>query len=278
MKKIICLLAPVMALVLLSNCEKKKTKLLEDYTWEEINEISQSGKASEYFKVGDVKAVTLSIAGKVQHFTHRVRIIDFNYDKLAGKEGNAGITFEFADLITNGENNPSWVYKIVWDKTGYNRDYRESYLHKTLNNEASEDSIINRLPDDLKGVIKPIEKKVGVQIRNNGEDSYQALPFEEGNYPKLFPLAYDEISTTTHENVVVGEDSGKGAYQYYKDHPSEEDRIKRSLDISSVSDFYWLRSPDTHTDHFAWNVRNTGSIQAQQSYTVQDAIAPAFCI
>lgn len=37
-----------------------KGKSLNDYTWEEINNISKAGKAREYFSVGDRKAITIN--------------------------------------------------------------------------------------------------------------------------------------------------------------------------------------------------------------------------
>ena len=84
---------------------------------EELKEISEKGEAKKAFRVGDEKTVTLLENGTKQNFKHTVRIIGFNHDELSTSTSTdpqyAGITFEFANVITKGTTQPEEVYKTV---------------------------------------------------------------------------------------------------------------------------------------------------------------------
>jgi hypothetical protein len=70
--------------------------ILQNNTWEKISEIARSGKASQYWNIGDTK--TFMFQTKVCH----AQIIGFNHDDVAdstayGRE-KAGITFQLVEL------------------------------------------------------------------------------------------------------------------------------------------------------------------------------------
>ncbi|MCQ2794298.1 MAG: DUF6273 domain-containing protein [Bacilli bacterium] len=267
--------------VVTGTCDMYKT--LEECSWSQIETISKAGNAPEAFKVGDEKEVNLfDISSDIntrtkQNFTHTVRIIDFNHDKDINGN-NLGITFEFKNVITKGTTTPTDAYTTIWDgipdTSGDNFDYRSSVLNKALNDETSGvDSIINRLPDDLKDVIKPSDKKVGVnESKREGAQYYEAKSFKTGEYPKLFPLAHDEM--VDHDDYVVQDEGTK--YQYYIDHPNQADRIKTK--VGGGGEYYWLRSPCTDFSYYAWNVRGGGYLSSVDVYGGAFAVAPAFCI
>ncbi|MCQ2794824.1 MAG: DUF6273 domain-containing protein [Bacilli bacterium] len=263
------------------------SKDLETSSWDEIAEISATGRADEFFKVGDTKAVTL----KGQSFAHTVRIIDFNHDDLADGSGKAGITFEFANVITKDDKTN--VYTTIWDGeyivSGDNFDYRQSVLNTFLNDETEGTvSVINMLPDDLskEGIIKPVNKLVGVST-DEGQN-YIATPFEEDKCPKLFPLAYNELHNLegTKPYVTPGEAgnpaTGGGIYKYYEGHGGDaaEDkayRVKKKVD-GNTGEIYWLRSPYTENDTYAWYVYKEGYFDNYAVFYNTRPVAPAFCI
>ncbi|MCQ2794820.1 MAG: DUF6273 domain-containing protein [Bacilli bacterium] len=251
-------------------------KDLETSSWDEIAEISATGRADEFFKVGDTKAVTL----KGQSFAHTVRIIDFNHDDLADGSGKAGITFEFVELLTKGDKTGPFPY--VWDETN-NCDYRQSDINGFLNAEDGI-GVFSQLPDDLRkeGIIKPVNKLVGVNEEEiEGRDNFKATSFDGFTYPKLFLLAYDEIhnhSGTYYDYVTPGE---AGIYEYYKGHSGDTDedktyRIKKIVDGDNGYN-YWLRSPYTKNNRYVYRIYETGIMNLDGS-TAPHSIAPAFCI
>jgi len=85
---------------------------LETASWEEINQIAQSGKASEYFYVGETKKMTLT-TGEVITFV----ILGFDHDDLADGSGKAKITFGMEQLIDLGDS----TYEAVFESDVYAR-------------------------------------------------------------------------------------------------------------------------------------------------------------
>lgn len=273
------------------------SKDLEESSWDEIAEIAETGRADEFFDIYDpnqpelnCKKVYLTENGKVQSFPHLVRIIDFNHDDLADGTGKAGITFEFANLITKDDENKT-PYLLNWDgiigESGNNFNYRNSVLNTFLNDETEgEVSAFNMLPDDLnkEGIIKPVNKLVGVNEKEiAGKDNYKIASFET----KLFSLAYDEIHNPeeTPTYVTPGEAgdpaTGGGVYEYYKGHGGDEPadkayRIKRA-EMGTVWS-YWLRSPVTSSETGAHDILSTGDMTRGHVYLEGFAVCPAFCI
>ncbi|MCQ2794755.1 MAG: DUF6273 domain-containing protein [Bacilli bacterium] len=251
-------------------------RTLEDCTWKEINEISMSGKAAETFKIGDTKTV------KVNNKNHKVRIIGFNHDySELPDDGSApdsnkmlGITFEFANVITKNDGSPATTPWNQEDAKNY--DYRSSTLNTFLNND-----VLNMLPSsgdpnnpDLREVIKPVDKKVGVSTDEGS--TYNAISFDGDAhpYPYLFPLAYDEI--TVEEETGVPSDEGN-TYQYYKNYKYKKYRVKKTVG-SEEGGVYFLRSPSTKSsgERATW-ITTIGEFAFHYVELPRD-LAPAFCI
>lgn len=124
---------------------------LEDIKWSRVAEISQSGKAEQYFKVGDEKYIESVGATMV--------VLGFNHDeKTSG--GNAGITFGLKfNSYANGTR-----YYMQWaeSNTGvpYNSNaggWETSNARKYLNED-----FINALPEDLRMSIVAVNKTTGI--------------------------------------------------------------------------------------------------------------------
>lgn len=269
------LFVPIIGNLTISVTGSSYSKSLEGSSWAEIAEIAETGRADEFFGVGNTKEVTL----KGQSFSHTVRIIDFNHDDLADGSGKVGITFEFANLISKNDKSS---YKIGWNSSE-NYDYRQSGINISLNNETEgEESIVNMFPDDLRqeGIIKQVNKLVGVnESETEGKDNYKATSFSA----KLFPLAYDEIHAPEAEptDVTPGEAGNTGIYEYYKNHSGDtlEDmayRVKKT--IVDDSGWYFLRSPGiSGVPISVYAITGDGGV-APTDIEFDRGIAPAFCI
>lgn len=249
--------------VVTGSCDLYKT--LEECTWSQIETISKSGKASDAFHIGDEKLVNIN------NKDHRVRIIGFNHDTLkSDKTKTAGITFEFANVITNSDGNADttyWNNKSGSSSTNYK--YSESTLNDYLN--KGESSIFNKLPDELKadGIIKEVYKPVAEG------SSYEISKTYTTN---LFPLSYREITATEDSEYAKEEGS---AYQFYtgKNYDTDNNRIKKKVGSETewYGETYWLRSPYTDRSDFAWRVYG-GGLDGDNVYYRAFAVAPAFCI
>ena len=239
---------------------------LEAYKWSEISQLSEMGLADDLFKVGDIKKVT------VNEKDHDVRIIGFNHDALkSDKTKTAGITFEFANVITKSNGDADTTY---WNNESASTNYK--YSKSTLNDYLNKDSncIFNKLPDELKadGIIKEVYKPVAEGSSYEINETYTT---------KLFPLSYREITASGDTEFVKDEGF---TYPFYtgEDYDTDDNRIKKEVG-SEVNDFgesYWLRSPaiGENLSSDAWYVGYGGGLSPGGIYVLLYMVAPAFCI
>ncbi|MCQ2795293.1 MAG: DUF6273 domain-containing protein [Bacilli bacterium] len=228
---------------------------------------------------------------KVNGLMHGVRLIGVDIDKDAS--GNTiHSTFDFANLITGSDGN---AIQTAWDNSDgdqtKNFDYRKSTLNAFLNGTPDGDiqgTVLEMLPEGLRNKIKPANKLVGVSIDSG--TTYTATAFDPSNnmpYPKLFPLAHDEIDYLHkyQECVVSGEDSGNGLYKLFNNFSDFLEYAEKTAVGSDKAYSYWLRSPSTDNSKYhllksAFFVTNAPmvSYSAKIYDTENKSIAPAFCI
>lgn len=161
-------------------------------TWAKIAEISESGKAAEYFSIGDTKTFDLTVSdGTV--YTATVAIADFDHDDLADGSGKAGMTIDCRvtpDVKVGGLD----VQYAAWD------------YFKNLS---------AMLPADLVSVIKTVTKKKFASTSGGfGEVSgnftcfcYSARElqiFTQSDYGTPYPLFATQENRTV-KNVATNE-------------------------------------------------------------------------
>lgn len=153
--------------------------------WATIAELSESGKASRHFAVGDEKAINYSYStGSVI----TVVIAGFDHDDLADGSGKAGITCVLKEVTS-----PS----SVWYGSTVAKLYANSTLHSHLNN-----TVFGYLPSELQGVIKTVNKKCDGQLERGYSPKIADVP------AKLWALSETEIDgqTTTNMRSALGKE------------------------------------------------------------------------
>ncbi len=227
---------------------------------------------------------------KVNGLMHGVRLIGVDVDKDADG-ATIHSTFDFANLITDTDGK---MIKTAWDDKDddetKNYDYRKSTLNTFLNGTPDGDiegTVLEMLPEGLRNRIKPANKLVGVSI-DSGE-TYTATAFDPSNnmpYPKLFPLAHDEVDYYDYssEYVVDGEDSGNGFYELFNSTQFTHYTTKSPVGNDNPQN-YWLRSPSTSNEKWhllkrSFYITGVGytSFAGTHVYDNYTAVAPAFCI
>ena len=120
---------------------EEATSLFDALTWAQIAEISESGKASQKFSVGDEKTITLSTSEKIT-----LVILGFNHDDLSDGSGKAGMTIGMTNLLaTTYKMNSSSSNEGGWDES----EMRTSTMP----------TLLSQFPSDLRNVIKQVNKK-----------------------------------------------------------------------------------------------------------------------
>lgn len=238
----------------------KKTGLyLEQFTWAEIKQISESGRAQDFFNIGETKSFVMN--GQTYH----ARIIGFNHDTLSSDTSKkAGITFEFVELISDDTGkyitqkfnaSSASPYFNIWNDGTQSCDLR-NWLR---------DVIMPTLQSDLLSVIKTVKKPT-----SKGNKSTEVQENDE----TLFCLSETEMGGGSNQYASVEGEK----YEYYKllnSTSANEKRIK--TDIQGTAYYYWLRSPGlTYSDN-AWSCNYDGAL-GNYSVTRDYGVAPAFCI
>lgn len=116
-----------------------------DSSWKQIAEISESGLADVYFKVGDTR--TIPFVYNETEYLMTFSIAGFNHDDLADGTGKAGISIisnELVPIVTR------------WDSN----TYANSQPYSTSSLKTNADTIAKGcLPTDLQSVIKAVNKE-----------------------------------------------------------------------------------------------------------------------
>lgn len=249
---------------------------LDYFSWSDIRELSDAGAAPYLFSEGDIKTV------KVNEQEHQVQIIGFGHDYLDeamdDTSAKAGITFQFKTLISNESGDA--ITKAWGTSSTAHTDFINSDLNVYLQND-----VFGMLEPELKEVIKPVYKKVGVYHDELTPKTWQADKYQTS----LFLLSAAEYN----ETVAYDVDEEGTPYSGYKD-------AGLTLPYQDVNDqkselpyFYyhnnWLRSPSTEQggwtrQNYAYVVDGTGATEigglgiGRQNATYARALAPAFCI
>lgn len=204
---------------------------LQEATWQEIDYIARNGLGSRYFYIGQEKTITLSTGEEIT-----LVVLGFNHDDLSDGSGKAGITFGMKDLFaTTYRMNPDGVYN-EWE----NCEMRIT----TLNN------FYNNLPQDLKSVIKNVNKK---SINGNLDSTISNIS------DKLWLLSYVEATGTL--SYIYSEEGTQ--YEYYKTEGTEIKR--RSNGTGNIAD-WWLRTPFIN-DRYSFAIYGESGVGYAESYT-----------
>lgn len=216
--------------------------ILAENDWETITRVSEAGDAQIYWSIGDTKDITLTTSE-----TLTLQIYGFDHDDLQSS-GKAGITFGMKDLMASKRS-------INFTATN-NGGFKGSVLYTWLVND-----LWNSFPDDLRSVIKTVNKKSGAG-GENGE-----LVTEEMT---LFIFSEIEVVGAATNSV-----AGEGAkYPIFTDTTS---RIKASSNGSDSGEIWWLRSPQKLNAYHFRNISINGK-ESQAYPSASYGICFGFCV
>ena len=248
---------------------------LNDISWADIKRISDAGLASNYFAVGDRKAVALS--GTVGNLslsgTYYCYIIGINHN--SAKEGANRIHFQFGKTAASGGTD------ICFVDSGYNSN-KTSGSWFNMNNSQSNSGGWNSsrmrtvicpafksaMPADLQAVLKTVTKYSDNTGGGSNTASYVTATTDD-----IFLLAEWEVfGARSYANSA--EQNYQAQYAYYSAGNSKV-RYRHSSTGSTAS--WWLRSVGADGSAYFCSVDTSGGAagnSANRSY----GFAPAFCV
>lgn len=223
--------------------------ILKNDSWATISQIAKGGNAESYYALGDEKEITLT-TGEVL----TLRIIGFNHDVLSDGAGFAGITFETKHLMSA---------KMNMNKNDTNKDGWRGCAMRTRLQPGG--SIYNVLPQDLRNVIRPVNKVTSVGYAVNALET-------TSDY--AFLLSEVEIFGNNSYSV-----KGEGKrYGYYNDYANTNAlRVKKLANGTDAAYFWWERSPYSgNAGSFCYVISYGGADNYGASYSI--GVSFGFCV
>ena len=219
----------------------EKPITLENASWESIAEISESGKASEYFSVGDEKDIELATGEKIT-----LVILGFNHDYADfSKKIPVGITFGMKNLLAT-------KYYI---QKGHNKwAYTTMYM-------SILPTLYSHLPSDLKSVIKTTYKEARLSASVGTYSKYEH---------QLFLFSPTELGLS---DTLSGNDGRR--YDYYNSNGATKRQKKLSNGLGDVSN-WWTRLESANDS--AYTVILTDGTKSEISASTEEGICFGFGI
>ena len=216
---------------------------LDNFTWDEINAIADSGDAPIRFGLGATKKVVLTSGEEAL-----CRILGFYHDKDAN--GNLiPITWNMVGLMDD-----EFAMNDDWTNVG---GWRESKMRNYLNA-----TVFDMLPDDLKKVIKPAMK-----LTSKGNCSTEIDETKDS----LWLLSEKEIFGRAIYSV-----DGEGRwYDYYRQ--EDESWGKKHKNGNGESNWMWERSPFSGYSDYFCGVHSSGTASHYIAHNSR-GVSFGFCV
>lgn len=263
--------------------------ILDENDWTTIREVSDAGQGSNYWSIGDRKAVTLN--GTVGHlslsnYTTYAFIIGFNHN--ASVEGTNRIHFQLAKTALSGGTDvcfcdnqyapdsgwtsPGAGYFVMNARNTNSGGWKSSQMRTkicgtSLSNYSG--TIIAVIPAALRAVLKSVTKYTD----NTAEGHGSTASYVTATTDYFFLLSEFEVfGSISYGNT--NENNKQAQYAYYS---AGNRKIKYKHNGTSTAAFWWLRSPSArYSDRFVY-VRTDGTaIIDVTSYSL--GFAPGFCV
>ena len=206
--------------------------VLSENSRETISKVAKSGKASDYWSVGDKTTV------KVNGVDKEVAIIDFNHD------GENTITFSFIDEVTASHMNPTMTNAGSW-----------------ANSEMRTETMINLLSQmENKDLLKSVEKQTIKGYADGCEDDtiYTLVTTQD----KLFLPSYTELFGNNSNDFNEGYQ-----YDYFK---TQNNRIMK--DNRGYNSYWWTRTPTEYRGQDFYLVTSSGDFDSGDAANTLSAI------
>ena len=258
---------------------------LASNSWATIRAVSDAGKGSNYWSVGDAKGITIN--GKVgattiSNLAISVFILGFNHN--ASREGSNRIHFQIGKingtlvgLVDGNYGNSTSTTGAFTMNTSYTNSggWNNSHMRKTVlgSNSASATSpaantLLAALPADLRAVMKPATKYS--DNTGGGSDAAGYVTSTTDLLPLLSEFEYHGARTYANS----AEKNYQAQYDYYK---AGNSRVHYKHNATGTAANAWCRSVYSGYDDRFCRVNTDGSADTRNA-TTSWALAPCFFV
>ena len=261
--------------------------ILDENDWTTIREVSDAGQGSNYWSIGDRKAVTLN--GTVGHltlsnYTTYAFIIGFNHN--ASVEGANRIHFQLAKTALSGGtdvcfcdnqygpdkgwSSPGAGYFVMNASNTNSGGWKSSQMRTNIcgtSLSSYSGTILAVIPEALRTVLKSVTK----YTNNIGNSSAASAVTETTDY--FFLLSeYEVFGSISYGNT--NEKNKQAQYAYYS---AGNSKIKYKHNGTNTAAYWWLRSPYESGSYYFVRANSDGMV-SYQSANRSAGFAPGFCV
>lgn len=257
---------------------------LNNNTWQEIRNVSDSGQAENYWSIGAYKSINLSGTVGIQNVTgtYRAFILGFNHN--ASREGDNRIHFmigknsdgtdiAFCDSQYN-QNGSSTAFKMNTSNTnagGWANSYMRSTILGATSTSATANSFMAVIPSDLLSVLKSCVKYTD----NTGNTSNTSSAVTATTDYMWLCSEFEIFGRRTYANQY--EQDRQEQYAYFA---AGNTRVKYGAGArsSSTTVIWWLRSPGYNGGNNFCIVAADGNTNTYTGTNYSLGVAPCFCV
>ena len=257
-------------------------KALDNYTWDEISQISSANLGESYFSVGDCKQITLNgTVGQLtlSNYSTYAFIIGFNHN--SGREGSGRIHFQLAKTalsggtdvcLTDGQylnTGSSAAFRMNTSNTN-SGGWEDSYMRNNIcgtSKSTTSGRIMGAIPAELRNALKSVTK----YTNNNGSSSASSAVTATTDY--FFLLSeYEVFGNITYSNSY--EANYQQQYAYYS---AGNSKVKYRHNSTGSAARWWLRSPFAGSSNSFVRVNADGTV-GDNGAGRSLGFAPGFCV
>lgn len=207
-------------------------------SWDTIKEIANSGKAQEYFNIGDTRQETIN------NKEVTLEIIGFNQDIKADGTGTAGLTIWCKNSLATAKREQANNYPWTSGK-----------MHTEV-----EEPLFDTLPIELQNIIEPVTKKCTSSSSYGGSTTSGSA--------RIWSLSAKELGYSGYSDGVT--------YEKFSDNTSKRAGSNYKYESIKATASYWLRSP--HSSSAPGYIHTSGYLWYNNTVLGTQAICPCFCI
>ncbi len=256
---------------------------LNNNSWDIIRKVADMGQGSNYWNIGDRKAVTLNgTVGDLllSNYTTYCFILGFNHN--AELEGNNTIHFQFGKTALSGGIDVCLCdgpYDLAVHANGYfsmnssltnSGGWASSQMRTGIcgtNLSSYSGTIIGVIPAELRATLKAVAKYTD----NTGNSIIESAVTATTDYFFLLS-AFEASGTIAYGNP--NEENKQVQYAYYS---AGNSKIKYKHDDTSTAAFWWLRSPRGGSTGQFLSITSNGNINISNA-VLSLGFAPGFCV
>ena len=259
-------------------------KALDNYTWDEISQISSANLGESYFNVGDCKQITLNgTVGQLtlSNYSTYAFIIGFNHN--SSREGSGRIHFQLAKTALSGgtdicftdgqylNNGSSAAFRMNTSNTN-SGGWEDSYMRNSIcgtSKTSTSGRFMGAIPSALRNALKSVTKYT--DNTGNASTSSSAVT---ATTDYIFLLSeYEVFGSCSYANS--NEASRQQQYAYYS---AGNSKVKYQHTSTGSTARWWLRSAYRDSSSYFAGVGTGGGVSGNFRANYSLGVAPGFCV